>query len=260
MNDLKKISNATNLKYLAVALMFLDQIYQMFGSMGAPIWLTMLGRLSFPIFLFLAADSFHYTHDRMAFLRRLLYMSWFMIIGNAIIGSIGLTNNAFSTFFITGIFIYSWDLLFKGLRDKSYRELIQGMGVFLLPILSAIPVAVLGGIFETPNGNPFVAHSVAFLLSLVPSVIMVEGGFVMVILGLLFYIFRTNRMAQIIVLVVISVIAHLFDPTGVQWMMVFAAIPMYFYNGERGSGNKNFFYTFYPAHIYLLWILASLLR
>ena len=44
---------------------------------------------------------------------------------------------------------------------------------------------------------------------------MVEGGFVMVILGLLFYIFRTNRIAQIIVLAVISVIAHLFDPTGV---------------------------------------------
>ena len=151
-------------------------------------------------------------------------------------------------------------MLFKGLRDKSYRELIQGIGVFLLPILSAIPVAVLGGIFETPNGNPFVAHSVAFLLSLVPSVIMVEGGFVMVILGLLFYIFRTNRMAQIIVLAVISVIAHLFDPTGVQWMMIFAAIPMYFYNGERGSGNKKFFYIFYPAHIYLLWILASFFR
>ena len=51
MNDIKKICNATNLKYLAVALMFLDQIYQMFGSMGAPIWLTMLGRLSpnFPL-------------------------------------------------------------------------------------------------------------------------------------------------------------------------------------------------------------------
>ena len=245
MNDIKKICNATNLKYLAVALMFLDQIYQMFGSMGAPIWLTMLGRLVFPIFLFLAADSFHYTHDRMAYLRRLLYMSWFMTIGNAIIGSIfhngdiGLMNNAFSTFFITGIFICSWDLLAKGLRDKSNKELIQGIGVFLLPILSSIPVVILAGIFETPHANPLL---------------------VMVILGLLFYIFRTNRIAQIIVLAVISVIAHLFDPTGVQWMMVFAAIPMYFYNGERGSGNKNFFYIFYPAHIYLLWILASLFR
>ncbi|MDA5414146.1 LaaN protein, partial [Streptococcus thermophilus] len=53
--------------------------------MGVPLWLTMLGRLVFPIFLFLAADSFHYTHDRLAYLRRLLYMSWFMTIGNAII-------------------------------------------------------------------------------------------------------------------------------------------------------------------------------
>ena len=156
-----------------------------------PLWLTMLGRLVFPIFLFLAADSFHYTHDRLAYLRRLLYMSWFMTIGNAIIGNVfhngnvGLMNNAFSTFFITGIFICSWDLLTKGLRDKSYKELIQGFGVFLLPILSS-------------------------------SIIMVEGGFVMVILGLLFYIFRTNRMAQIIVLAIISVIAYLFDPTTVQ--------------------------------------------
>ncbi len=81
MNDIKKICNATNLKYLAVALMFLDQIYQMFGSMGAPIWLTMLGRLAFPIFLFLAADSFHYTHDRYGLpqtspLHELVYDHW----------------------------------------------------------------------------------------------------------------------------------------------------------------------------------------
>ena len=100
MNDIKKLCNATNLKYLAIVLMFLDHIHQMFEGMGAPLWLTMLGRLVFPIFLFLAADSFHYTHDRMAFLRRLLYMSWFMTIGNTIIssvfhnGNLGLMNNA----------------------------------------------------------------------------------------------------------------------------------------------------------------------
>lgn len=184
----------------------------MFEGMGVPLWLTMLGRLVFPIFLFLAADSFHYTHDRLAYLRRLLYMSWFMTIGNAII---------------------------------------------LLPILSSIPIVVLAGILETPHANPIVVQIDAFILSLVPSILIAEGSFMMVILGLLFYIFRTNRIAQIIVLAIISVIAHLFDPTTVQWMMIFAVIPMYFYNGERGSGNKNFFYIFYPAHIYLLWILAS---
>ncbi|MCA6639241.1 LaaN protein [Streptococcus thermophilus] len=139
--------------------------------MGVPLWLTMLGRLVFPIFLFLAADSFHYTHDRLAYLRRLLYMSWFMTIGNAII---------------------------------------------LLPILSSIPIVVLAGILETPHANPIVVQIDAFILSLVPSILISEGSFMMVILGLLFYIFRTNRIAQIIVLAIISVIAHLFDPTTVQ--------------------------------------------
>ena len=80
MNDLKKISNATNLKYLAVALMFLDQIYQMFGSMGAPIWLTMLGRLSFPIFLFLLLIvSLHtrsYGFSQASALHELVYDHW----------------------------------------------------------------------------------------------------------------------------------------------------------------------------------------
>ena len=49
MNDIKKLCNATNLKYLAIVLMFLDHIHQMFEGMGAPLWLTMLGRLVFPI-------------------------------------------------------------------------------------------------------------------------------------------------------------------------------------------------------------------
>ena len=90
------------------------------------------------------------------------------------------------------------------------------INLFLFPILSSIPIVVLAGILETPHANPIVVQIVAFILSLVPSILIAEGSFMMVILGLLFYIFRTNRMAQIIVLAVISVIAYLFDPTTVQ--------------------------------------------
>ena len=61
---MKSYANATNLKYFAVILMVLDHIHQMFYEFGAPIWLTALGRLVFPIFLFLFADSFYYTRSK----------------------------------------------------------------------------------------------------------------------------------------------------------------------------------------------------
>ena len=38
-----------------------------------------------------------------------------------------------------------------------------------------------------------------------------------------------------------------------EWFGVFAALLMLLYNGQRGSGHKQLFYWFYPAHVYLLY-------
>lgn len=75
-----QILDATTLKFLAVVLMVLDHIHEMFVSMGAPMWLTMAGRLVFPMFLFAASESFYYTHSKKRYLQRLLFASWGMTI------------------------------------------------------------------------------------------------------------------------------------------------------------------------------------
>lgn len=82
----------------------------------------------------------------------------------------------------------------------------------------------------------------------------------MVLLGWLFYIFRDNRNIQFLSLLIISLLSFYANLSNIQWVMVFSIIPLYFYNGEKGRGDKNFFYIFYPTHIYLLYILASLLH
>ena len=117
----------------------------------------------------------------------------------------------------------------------------------------ALPTLFLSGYLASENISPLMVQIIAFFIMAIPNILVVEGGYIMVYLGLLFYIFRRHRIAQMVIFV------YLTDPMSVQWMMVFAIIPMYFYNGEKGRGMKLFFYIFYPVHIYLLYILASLL-
>src|SRR5699024_5019030 len=80
-----KFLDATTLKIIAVVLMVADHIHQMFIEFGVPLWLTMLGRPVFPLFLFAAAEGFYYTSNRKKYLLRLLYASWTMTILSALL-------------------------------------------------------------------------------------------------------------------------------------------------------------------------------
>lgn len=125
----------------------------------------------------------------------------------------------------------------------------------------SIPVLLLGTMLGGEGEiSPVLTQVFAIVMLMIPNLFTVEGGIFMVLLGLIFYIFRTNRKIQFLVLIILSFLAFYTNRTGVQWMMVFAIIPLYFYNGEKGRRDKNFFYIFYPVHIYILYIVASLLH
>ena len=141
-----QVLDATGLKLLAAGLMLLDHIHQMFADAGAPVWLSMLGRLVFPIFLFAASESFHYTHSRKNYLLRLLLADCGMVLFTTVLQTVlpnehvVLLNNAFSTFVVAGIWMLAWDELTAGVQAGKVRQILKAVLWGLLPILGALPV------------------------------------------------------------------------------------------------------------------------
>lgn len=255
--------DATTIKLIAAFLMLLDHIHQMYAWKGAPLWLTMLGRPVFPMFLFIAAESFHYTRNKKKYLKRLLFSSWGMTLLTFLLQqaipnqNVFLMNNAFSTFFVTALYMMFWDWFLEGIRTKNKKLVIKAVLCSFIPILCTAPVFLLGVVASKQVLSLTAARLLAMFALLVPNILTVEGGFALVILGVLFYIFREKRYLQIAALFALSILVLLIDKGGIQWLMCTAALPMLLYNGEKGRGMKNFFYIFYPAHIYLLYLFVT---
>lgn len=259
-----KLLSATAIKLIAVVFMFMDHIHQMFGTVGAPAWLTMIGRLVFPMFLFTAAEGFYYTHNKRKYLQRLLIASWGMTVFtfslNRIVPNenVVLMNNAFSTFFVAGLYMMFWDWFLEGVKTRKATKIIKSILCCFIPLLCAFPLLLTGMLSANENIPVFVIQILAAISLLVPNILTVEGGFALVLLGVLFYIFRKSRIMQILVLLILSVLVYI---TGnkIQCIMGLAAIPIFLYNGKRGYGMKKFFYIFYPAHIGILYIISALI-
>lgn len=253
--------NGTQLKYLACFLMVLDHIYHDFPTQ-VPYFFTVLGRLVAPIFFFLCAEGFHYTRNKYKYMGLLLAGSVFMSVVSPIIvelfpiyyasngAPLGIANNIFGTLFLCTVYMLALDFLRTGIQGKNALKILIGVAVAALPILFSyiyLTVAFPNWLF-----NVFI---------LFPNLLWVEGGYIFVLLGFLFYLFRGNFPLQMISLAAISAvflyqgITYQSPSVITQSLMVFAIFPLLLYNGERGTGQKYFFYIFYPAHVYILYIL-----
>lgn len=256
--EVKNGINGYQLKLIGAALMVLDHIHQMFYWAGDLTILNMLGRSVLPIFLFMCAEGFHYTRSRFNYGKRLFLCAILMPLASQFImqvfpidePSVVLMNNVFATMFIAVICMY-------GIEKFKNKEFLKGIVLFLLPV---IPALLLTALIDTNN------IMLLRIIMLIPSYLTAEGGILMIVLALWFYVFREKRLWQYLGIIAVAIASALSYPdftwqsliegSNYQWMMIGAIIPLYFYNGQRGKGSKYFFYIFYPSHIYALYLLA----
>ncbi|NEW07685.1 hypothetical protein GK047_16920 [Paenibacillus sp. SYP-B3998] len=253
--------NSFQLKILGIMLMVFDHVHQFFVTDGAPLWFTWLGRIVAPIFLFTLAEGVHYTRSKLKYLLH-LYVGYLLIlfmshlISYFMPSDMVLINNIFGTLFLSGLYIVLIDRFIAAVKIRKWKTMISSFLLMLVPIIWSLFTLLLLMQEE-------VSRTGLYINSLFPSLVAVEGGFIYVLLGIVFYYLRKYRIAQIASLVALSVLVGFASPEPMtnldqnfQWLMVIAAIPIYLYNGQKGKNMKYFFYIFYPVHIYFLYILA----
>lgn len=254
------------LKLIALVIMTIDHIYYFGCSLtDMPEIMTLIGRIAAPIFVFFVTEGFVHTHSRGRYLLRLYIGGVLMQIGNLFVNicfpmqnGVIVLNGIFTTMAV--IVIYLWWI--ENMR-KAWREHRRGCAVLYALAMAALLLSIVPVQMLLPVSPLAVQLATIF----VPSPVWCEGSVLIVLIGIGFYYCRNSKRA-----IAIFYTAFLCAVLALQCLVAFdwevmisvffmwLALPLILsYSGQRGRGMKYLFYVYYPAHVYILAIAASLL-
>ena len=273
----KKGLDGTQLKTIALVLMVLDHIHYFFEFTGCiPTVFSMLGRLSAPLFLFCTVEGFAHTHDRKLYFLRIwaigtgmAAIEFFMIYGHMFRrGDDFYPQNAIFQDFMLLCIVWQgmdWIREKKIVRGAIAIAAVVGWPFFIVFLLQTFPQLQSSALFGFVVTSPLPMWMA-----------ITDGGWSFLLGGVLLYALRGNRRVQLTawaLTVFLCDFALIFGMAcrqdGFVWTQMFTAyyewfgvaavLLMLLYNGQRGSGHKQLFYWFYPAHVYLLYGASCLL-
>lgn len=250
------------LKCIALYLMVLDHIglyFESYMPYGLSMALRILGRMSYPLFLFCMTQGYRHTRSRKKYLLRLylgsLFMTGFILFVDAFFPTEGMGygyHNIFLSLFLVGILISTIEAFQK---DRKTGLIMTGC-VFVSQLLYYI----------APDFLPVLRHySGDVRTGIMPNLALNEYGLMFIILGLGMYFLWEKKEVFTVVYLLFCIAQYSeealnlngeFSEFPTQWFMVLALPLILRYNGKRGRSFKYFFYIFYPAHTFLLFYLA----
>lgn len=267
--------SGTALKTIALVLMVLDHIHYFFEFTGlVPAWFSMLARLSAPLFLFCTVEGFAHTHDRKRYFLRIWAIGtamgtveFFMIFAGAFRRGDGFypLNAIFQDLMLLCI-------IWQGIDWLRQRRFVRGLAAVLLPLAWPFLIVALLKVVPQINQSSIASSILAWVITapLPLWTSITDGGWSFLAGGVVLYALYGHKRLRLTVWAVITflcdfvlvylqvhslpdfVFSQMFT-VYYEWLGVFAVIGMALYNGQRGSGHKQLFYWFYPAHVYLLY-------
>ena len=281
LTKLKNGLDGTQLKTIALVLMVLDHIHYFFEFTGCiPTVFSMLGRLSAPLFLFCTVEGFAHTHDRKRYVLRIwaigtamAALEFFMIYAGAFRRGDGFypQNAIFQDLVLLCV-------IWQGIDWLREKKIAKGAAAIAAVLCWPYMVMAFLLLFPQVQDMPIASAVVAFLMTspLPMWTAVTDGSWGFLLGGVLLYALRGHRPVQLGVWALNALLWDLVLPFAMvhaqadfvwtqmftdyyEWFGVAAAVLMGLYNGRRGSGHKQLFYWFYPAHIYLLYGASCLL-
>ncbi len=214
--------SAAHLRILALFLMLLDHLWA--TVVPGSFWMTMAGRLAFPIFAFQAAEGYRRTHDFKAYCKRLL--------------------------------------IFGLISEIPYNFLVFDSPIF--PFQQNVMFTLLLGICACKywDEKNYWKLALAIALGAVGFVDYGYLGVVTVLMFHVFRSNRWLQLAALIFIHGFGYSGLMIAPLGfempLQALAILAWLPLQLYNGEKGPGGKVLQYAsyiFYPVHMLILGLL-----
>jgi hypothetical protein len=236
--------NAYQLKLLMAALMLLDHIYY-FLRVDALTWGHYLARLVIPVFAYLMTEGMIYTKSRGRYIARMLGFGFAMLAGTICLrlalGMIRLT----------------------GTPDEAAAVLLAEMSRSTILIALGLSAALIAAIDKLRERESVLVW-IAVIFGLIMASFLFESGPLLPLIAVTFYYCRKKPggMSFLYAIECFFLYGKPFFTTGpmpVQFYMIFGLIPIFCYNGQRGSSSKfakYFFYVFYPLHIWALIVIG----
>lgn len=186
---------STALKIFALILMTIDHIGACFP--GTPIWLRWIGRLSAPLFFFCAAEGFYHTHDKKLYLKRLYFMSLFMVIWESLISwscrlaalNVHFSNNIFSSIFRVALIMY---ILEKTKNSISKRIKYLSLFALYLAVFSFILLSIGDPITSLGLREIPIIGDIDYILYTALGV-SADGSHFLLAMGIIFYCCRKSK-------------------------------------------------------------------
>lgn len=211
------------LKLIAIISMLIDHVTVVFIT--GNLWLysigRIIGRLAFPIFVFLIVEGFFHTRNIKKYLTRL------------------------------GIFAIISEIPFDLAFYNSYMH--KGhQNIFFTLFLGLLAIYLINTVENKYKSKMLFVNlanaGITMAFSLAAALLKTDYGFMGILLIVAFYLFRGSKPLLIFSMLILS-------GDLIQACSVLSIIPIAFYNGQKGRNIKYFFYVFYPAHLLILYLI-----